>query len=163
MADGKLIIETELGTKSFDAQYAELERKLKADQKRLNELMKIKSAGGDLDYAGLNTEILQVQSNVEKLSNKMLDLRLKVKDTGNESEDTANKFNFNFKKMGNTVKKFAYSLVGLRSIYAVVSRASSAYLSQDTELAEKLRSVWVGLGSFLAPVLEMISNSLLKA
>lgn len=163
MADGKLIIETELGTKNFDAQYAELERKLKADQKRLNELMKIKASGGDLDYAGLNTEITQVQSNIEKLSNRMVDLRLKTKDAGNESKETANKFDVNFKKMGNTVKRFAYSLVGLRSIYAVVSRASSAYLSQDTELAEKLRSVWVGLGSFLAPVLEMISNSLLKA
>lgn len=163
MSDGKLIIETELGTKSFDAQYKELETKLKADQKRLNELMKIKASGGDLNYGTLNSEIAQLQSNVERTSNKMLDLRLKVKEAGDESKDTANKFDANFKKMGNTVKKFAYSLIGLRSIYAVVSRASSAYLSQDTELAEKLKSVWVGLGSFLAPVLEFISNSLLKA
>ena len=48
MSDGKLIIETELGTKSFEAQYKELETKLKADQKRLNQLMKIKASGGDL-------------------------------------------------------------------------------------------------------------------
>lgn len=163
MSDGKLIIETELGTKTFDSQYAELESKLKRDQKRLNELMKVKSSGGDIDYAGLNSEIVQLQSSIERTSNKMLDLRLKTKEAGDESKDTANKFDFNFKKMGNTVKKFAYSLIGLRSIYAVVSRASSAYLSQDTELAEKLKSVWVGLGSFLAPVLEFISNSLLKA
>lgn len=163
MSDGKLIIETELGTKSFEAQYKELETKLKADQKRLNELMKIKASGGDLNYGTLNSEIAQLQSNVERISNKMLDLRLKVKEAGDESKDTANKFDTNFKKMGNTVKKYALSLVGLRSIYSLVSRASSAYLSQDTELAEKLQSVWVGLGSFLAPVLEMISNSLLKA
>lgn len=163
MSDGKLIIETELGTKSFEVQYKELETKLKADQKRLNELMKIKASGGDLNYGTLNSEIAQLQSNVERTSNKMLDLRLKVKEAGDESKDTANKFDVNFKKMGNTVKRYALSLIGLRTTYALVSRASSAYLSQDTELAEKLRSVWVGLGSFLAPVLEFISNALLKA
>lgn len=163
MSDGKLIIETELGTKSFEVQYKELETKLKADQKRLNELMKIKASGGDLNYGTLNSEIAQLQSNVERTSNKMLDLRLKVKEAGDESKDTANKFDVNFKKMGNTVKRYALSLIGLRTTYALVSRASSAYLSQDIELAEKLRSVWVGLGSFLAPVLEFISNALLKA
>ena len=35
-------------------------------------------------------------------------------------------------------------------------------MSQDVELAEKLKSVWTGLGSFFAPVLETISNLLLK-
>lgn len=159
MSDGKLVIETELGTKTFDAQYAELESKLKREQKKLNAYMQVKDIGLNVSQ----TKVQEIQTNIERLSNKMLDLRLKVRDAGDESKDTENKFSFNFKKMGNTVKKFAYSLIGLRSIYAVVSRASSAYLSQDVELAQKLRSVWVGLGSFLAPVLEMISNSLLKA
>ena len=163
MSENKLIIETELGTKSFEKQYAELEAKLKRDQKRLNELMKIKSLGGDLNYASLNSEIAQLQSSIEKTSNKMVDLRLKVKNASEETDDMSQKTVFNFKKMGNTIKKYALSLVGLRSIYSLVSRASSAYLSQDTELAEKLQSVWVGLGSFLAPVLEMISDGLLKA
>lgn len=163
MADGKLIIETELGTKSFDAQYKELESKLKRDQKRLNELMKVKASGGDLDYDGLNSEIAKLQGNIEKTTNKMVDLKSKVKATGDESEETANKLNLNFNKMGRSIKRFGLALVGLRSIYSLVSRASSAYLSQDTELAENLKSIWVGLGSFLAPVLEMISDALSKA
>lgn len=163
MSENKLVIETELGTKSFDAQYKQLEQKLKTQQKRLNELLKIKTSGGDIDKVGLNADIAKTQASVESLSNKMIDLRLKVKNASEETDDMSQKTDFNFKKMGNTVKKFALSLVGLRSIYSLVSRASSAYLSQDTELADKLKSVWVGLGSFLAPVLEMISNSLLKA
>ena len=163
MSDGKLIIETELGTKSFDAQYKQLEQKLKTQQKRLNELLKIKTSGGDIDKVGLNADIAKTQASIESLSNKMIDLRLKVKNASEETDDMSQKTDFNFKKMGNTVKKFALSLVGLRSIYSLVSHASSAYLSQDTELADKLKSLWVGLGSFLAPVLEMISNSLLKA
>lgn len=163
MSENKLVIETELGTKSFDAQYKQLEQKLKTQQKRLNELLKIKTSGGDIDKVGLNADIAKTQASVESLSNKMIDLRLKVKNAGEETDDMSQKTDFNFKKIGNTVKKYALSLVGLRSIYSLVSRASSAYLSQDTELAEKLQSVWVGLGSFLAPVLEMISDSLLKA
>ena len=84
-------------------------------------------------------------------------------DFGNKSDKNTKKIETNFKKLGKTIRRLALSLFGLRSAYALVSRASSAYLSVDTDLAEKLRSVWVGLGSFLAPVLEMISNSLLTA
>ena len=163
MADGKLVIETELGTKSFDAQYKQLEQKLKTQQKRLEKLLQIKASGKGFAKGDINSEIQQAQASVENLSNKMIDLRLKVKNTGDETDGMSQKTDFNFKKMGNTVKKYALALVGLRSIYSLVSRASSAYLSQDTELAEKLQSVWVGLGSFLAPVLEMISDGLLKA
>ena len=39
MSENKLVIETELGTKSFDAQYAELERKLKHEQKKLTKAL----------------------------------------------------------------------------------------------------------------------------
>lgn len=159
MADGKLIIETELGTKSFEAQYKQLESELTAKQKKLSNLLKIQQKGNFVD----KTQLEKLESDIERLSNKMLDIKLRVKDTGDESEDTGKKFDFNFKKMGNTVKKFALALISVRSAYALASRASSAYLSQDIELAQKLKSVWIGLGSFLAPVLEFISNSLLKA
>ena len=163
MSENKLVIETELGTKSFDAQYKQLEQKLKTQQKRLKKLLQIKASGKGFAKGDINSEIQQTQASIESLSNKMIDLRLKVKNAGDETDGMSQKTDFNFKKMGNSIKRFALSLVGLRSIYSLVSRASSAYLSQDTELAEKLQSVWVGLGSFLAPVLEMISNSLLKA
>lgn len=163
MSENKLVIETELGTKSFDAQYKQLEQKLKTQQKRLEKLLQIKASGKGFAKGDINSEIQQTQASIESLSNKMIDLRLKVKNAGDETDGMSQKTDFNFKKMGNSIKRFALSLVGLRSIYSLVSRASSAYLSQDTELAEKLQSVWVGLGSFLAPVLEMISNSLLKA
>lgn len=60
------------------------------------------------------------------------------------------------------LKKFALSIFSVGSIFAVVSKASSAYLSQNEELANKLQSVWVGLGSFLEPVINGISQALLK-
>lgn len=41
------------------------------------------------------------------------------------------------------IKRFALSLFSIRSIYALVSKASSAYLYQDTQLANKLQAVWI--------------------
>ena len=61
------------------------------------------------------------------------------------------------------IKKVALGIIGIRSLYSLARKASSSYLSSDIELAEKLQSVWVGLGSFLAPILEKFSNLMLKA
>ena len=61
------------------------------------------------------------------------------------------------------VKRFGLSLLSIRSIWALVSRASSAYLSQDTALANKLQSAWAGLGAMLAPIIERIADLISKA
>lgn len=66
-------------------------------------------------------------------------------------------------KMTGKIKRFGLSLFSIRSIWALVSKASSAYLSQDTELANRLQSVWAGLGAMLAPIIEGITNILAKA
>lgn len=60
------------------------------------------------------------------------------------------------------IKRFALSLFSIRSIYSLLSRASSAYISQDTALANKMQAVWVGLGAMLEPVISRIVNALLK-
>lgn len=65
--------------------------------------------------------------------------------------------------MTSKIKRFGLALFSIRSIWALVSKASSAYLAQDTELADKLQSVWAGLGSMLAPIIESIANILMKA
>ena len=54
------------------------------------------------------------------------------------------------------------SLLSIRGIYSLLSKASSAYMSQDTELANKMQAVWVGLGAMLEPVISGIANVLLK-
>lgn len=68
-----------------------------------------------------------------------------------------------FTNMLKSIKKVGLRMLGLASVYGIVSKASHAYLSKDTELAEKLQSVWVALGSFLAPVIEGIAEVMLKA
>ncbi len=108
-------------------------------------------------------EILDTRVKLEKLYNQLEKIE-------NEEEEIAVKGNIAFNslqkgidKATSKIKRFALSLFSIRSIYALVSKASSAYLSQDAELANKLQAVWVGLGSMLEPIISAIANTLLKA
>lgn len=74
-------------------------------------------------------------------------------------EKSSNKF---FEKGVSKIKGFGLALLGIRSIWTLVSRASSAYLAQDTELANKLQAAWIGLGAILAPIINFIATIILK-
>lgn len=94
----------------------------------------------------------------------------KVEDIGNEADNTKNKLsgisisanmtNNNiingFKNSWKEIKRFAFSLLSLRGIYGLVRKASSAYLSQDTQLANQMQKTWASLGALMAPILEKI-------
>lgn len=158
MPDGKIVIETSLETKSFDAQIKELENKLEIMTKTLETENQI-----DVKLRMSDDERLKLESDIEKTKNKIISLKQAM----GKAEDSGNKMNNNlskgFEKGSESLKRFALSLFSVGSIFAAVSKASSAYLSENEELANKLQSVWVGLGSFMEPVLTMISDALLKA
>ena len=90
----------------------------------------------------------------------------RIKNSIQQTNKGMNSFSANIKKTFNSgiasIKRFALSLVGIHSIWRGVSRASSAYLSQDIELSNKLQAVWVGLGSLLAPILNNLANFFIK-
>ncbi|MBQ8207060.1 MAG: hypothetical protein IJZ77_06315 [Bacilli bacterium] len=155
--DGKLRIDTELETKNFEAQLNELKSKLQVMQKTLlteNEI--------PVKYRMSESERMALESSIERTKNQIIDLEQKISNAGDESESTGKKMSINFEKGVRSLKRFGLSLFSLRSIYSLVSKASSAYLSQNTELAQKLQNVWVGLGSFLSPVIEYLSDVLMK-
>ena len=108
-------------------------------------------------------DVLKYEAQLEKLTNQYNKLIAKQ----NEVSKTASKSNISITKgldkMTSKIKRFGLSLLSIRSIWALVSRASSAYLAQDTELSNKLQSVWVGLGAMLAPIIERIADILAKA
>ena len=113
----------------------------------------------DLKYAeNLKEKVKEIAEEYEKVTGSKLYIK-GINDIQQENK----KASASFKNLNGKIIRLGLSLFSIRSAYALVSRASSAYLSQDTKLAQKLQSVWVGLGSFLAPMLEGISNSLLKA
>lgn len=155
--DGKVKIATELDTKTVDAQIAKLEKDLSIMTKSLESDMKI-----PVELRMNENERLNLMNDIEKTKNRIISLKESAEDTGTQSNKMTNNISKGFKKGTGSLKKFALSLFGIHSIYRLVSRASSSYLSQDTELAERLQNVWIGLGSFLEPLLNTISNALLK-
>ena len=210
---GKLVITTEMNTKSFDKQIEKVQSDLKELNKRYDETKNIK----DKTFTGKEDDLKKYQIEIEKTTNKLAQLQKQqqkvslskvkniefnplksgsyslqtgqlgksmkgfnpddlkyvatdindfkkgVEDVGTTGEKSAKKSSKGFDSFGKTIKKVGLRILGLSSIYAAVSRASSAYLSQDTELAQKLQSVWSGLGSFLAPVLELMADVMAKA
>lgn len=157
MYDGKVIISTELDTKTVDAQINKLEKDLNIMVKSLETDMKV-----PVELRMNESERINLMNDIEKTKNRIISLKESMKDTGTESDKMTSNISKGFKKGTSNLKRFALSLFGIHSIYRLVSKASSSYLSQDIELAQKLQNVWVGLGSFLEPLLDTISNALLK-
>lgn len=137
----KLVIGTEINTKQFDAQIKVLKNKLNDIESSLQMASKDKTLFS-------TREIEEMKAEAENLRNKI----------GSLQKETSKGFDKGIK----TLKRFALSLFSVGSIFAGVSKASSAYLSQNEELAKKLQSVWIGLGSFLEPAINAISNVMLK-
>lgn len=101
-----------------------------------------------------------------RIKKSAADAKISIKNSLNSSKNVATSFNSVMKEtLENGIKKtkrFALSLFGIQTIWRAVSKASSAYLSQDVELSNKLQAVWVGLGSMIAPILEKLANFFLK-
>ena len=126
--DGSIRIGTEIETKKFDAQLNMLEQKAEAEQKALERLLSIKQLPDrfQIDQEKLNQQINITRTNLEKTNNQIINLKTKIQSLNNTSVDTGKNINDNFDKGIKKIKNLALSLFSLRSIYTLVSKASSA-------------------------------------
>lgn len=175
---GKIRVNTELNTTKFDNKIDKIENDLdiakqKADQAEqkfvdlsdtLDNFPKWKvdtdeyrKLASNVDKANIAWQ--QATNRVDEYTNKLKEVRL---EQDKAEFDRKGRSSANATRLIKKLKRVGLALFSIRSAYTLVSKASSAYLSKDTQLAEKLQSVWVGLGSFLAPLLEYLSNMLLK-
>lgn len=155
--DGKVIIGTELETKSVDAQIKELEKKLETMTKTLESDLQI-----PIEMRMSEDERLKLESDIEKTKNKIISLKSAINDVNEETNYISKNVSKNLNKGLKNLKKFGIRLLSIGSIYGIVSKASSAWLSQDTELAQKMQNMWVALGAIIEPVINAISTALLK-
>lgn len=125
---------------------------------------------GTPKYIKLQEELAKTEIALQKatikadnLNDKITELETAGDTIGSSVTKSTDKLTKGLEKMTGKIKRFGLSLFSIRSIWALVSKASFAYLSQDTELANRLQSVWAGLGAMLAPIIEGITNILAKA
>ncbi len=153
-------IELNISKNKFDKQISYIEDRI-ADLKNKLRLADMGYEVGDVSG---------IPAKIEMLTNKLNTLKQKEKEVGNEAENTKSKLsgisiNANmtnntivngFKDAWKSIKRFTFSLLSLRGIYGLVRKASSAYLSQDTQLANQMQKTWASLGALMAPILEKI-------
>lgn len=104
-------------------------------------------------------DILELRAELERLENQYN----KLNQSSNMFSASFNKIQAGMNKSLKSAKRFTLSLFGIQSVYRLLSRASSAYLAQDTETSSKIQSAWIGLGSIFAPLLQTIANFTIKA
>lgn len=103
---------------------------------------------GTKRYVNLQNEIDKTSIKFQKASAKVDNLNsklneLETKDVSKGMTTGVDNLSKGINKITSKIKRFALSLFSIRSIWALVSRASSAYVSQDEALANKLQAVWV--------------------
>lgn len=113
-------------------------------------------------YQELSKDLDVATQKLKKLEQAQQDVNDEMNESSTISAKSTFKISSGFDGLLKKVSRYALSLFSLSTIYSLVSRASSAYLSQDTELANKLQSAWVGLGAILAPVLEKMADLVIK-
>jgi hypothetical protein len=104
-------------------------------------------------------DILEMRVELEKLEGQYN----KINKSSNMFSTSFNKIQDGMNKSLKSAKRFTLSLFGIHSVYRMLSRASSAYLAQDTETSSKIQSAWIGLGSVFAPLLQTVANFTIKA
>ncbi len=110
---------------------------------------------------GLGDKFSNPINAVKKFTSGIAGAVKKLKDIKNSSSgiDSVTKA---FKKGLSSIKLFVGGLISARGAYRVLSKASQAYLSFDTELQNSFNNSWNTLGSLLAPALEFVANLFAK-
>lgn len=153
--DGWIRIGTKVETKEFDAQIKELERKAQTLEKTLETDMKI-----PVELRMDEESRIKLRSDLQKTKNQIISLQEQAnKGVNVRSKETKKGFEDMFK----SAKRFALGLISIRGVYTILSRASQAYMSTDEATTKQMEANWVGLGTILAPAIDLIVSLFKKA
>lgn len=150
MAVAKIRIGTEIDTKNFDKQANYIEKRIDELEKALSD-EKI-----EFDLR------LKNEAELERLQNQLISIKTKMNDFGDTSVEQTTKMSDGFKKSTKSIKQFALSLISVGSIFALISKASVSYLETDEKLSSQIQANWVGLGTILEPIINLIVNLMKK-
>lgn len=137
----------------------------KAEIQSLNEQMKEYQKYGYTSspfYKSLSKDLDIATQKLEKFEQAQKEVNAELESAPSVSAKATVSIGNSFDRLSKKITRYALSLFSIRSIYALMSRASSAYLTQDTELANKLQGAWIGLGAILSPIIEKITNLIIK-
>ena len=146
--DGKVVIGTELETKSFEAQIRAVERKLNdmiADYETMS-----KEKGFDEQ----SHDAVELRKNIEKLSNEYISLTQKQQEVTDKHvfDGIGDSITSVIKKVG----KWALAIFGVRSAYSFVRSAISTISQYNDQVATDVEYIRYALATSLQPLIEAI-------
>ena len=102
-----------------------------------------------------NEEVKETNEEVKETAENMDVITVKARASSSGLSNT-------FGKATKSLKRFALSLFSIRSLWSMLSRATRTYMSENKDLQNTIKSLWVGIGTLMAPVVEFLANLFLK-
>lgn len=65
-------------------------------------------------------------------------------------------FDRSMRKGVNSIKRFTLSIVGVQSVYSMLSRATHAYMNLNEELGNRMQANWIALGAIMEPIINKL-------
>lgn len=157
--DGYVTIGTELDTKDFDSQIKILERKLNDLEATAND-KDLAPKEGTQEYLELNEEI-------EKARNKLIDLKKKQENYNqsireiemagfNKIKESISSIGKGIEKTTKKVRKWALAIFGIRSAYMMIRQAMSTISSNDEQLKADIDYIKNAIAYTLEPIVRGI-------
>lgn len=149
---GKIVIGTSLETKKFEHQIQKLEKEAETIEQALESDLTI-----PVKFRMNEKERLELESKLEQLKNQIISLQ----DKANQDIKLGNAKGF--EHLWKSVKRLSLGLIGIRSVYSLLSRASQSYLQTDSNATNQVEANWIGLGTILEPIINLLINLFKKA
>lgn len=136
----------------------------KAELIQINDkIASIKSSIKNIDREAMPEAFNVLAGELEEAEKKAEELKIAIKgvdDSTNEvSKDFStlgDKISKALKKASKKTSKFVLSLFSIRTIWSLISKASSTYLSENEATTNKIAAAWSYLGNLIGPAIEKI-------
>lgn len=154
-------IKVDINMKTLDKDIKKTKAQIQSLNEQMQEYQKYGYTSSPL-YKSLAKDLEEATQRLRAYEQAQAEANEEMEESERISARSSIKIGKNFNSLTKKISRYALSLFSLGTIYSLVSRASSAYLSQDVELANKLQSAWVGLGAILAPVIEKMADLIIR-
>lgn len=145
----------------YNLQINEL-KSLQEQYKTLNDkINQTKDIGKDINkngkaFSDLGDSVGQVEKKAKQLKEAVEEDDVEVNETSGSFKTLGERISGAFENAGKKAKRFTLALFSVRTIFSVISKASSTYLSENEQTSNAVAGAWEYLGNVIGPVIERV-------
>ena len=147
----KIDMEISIDTTKSEIKLLKLQDELKNLKKEAKSISEDDKAFGQWAEAINSTE-----NEMAKLKQSMKQSKTETNATTKGFKTLGDKISGAFENAGKKAKRFTLALFSVRTIFSVISKASSNYLSENEQTSNAVAGAWEYLGNVIGPVIERV-------